>query len=194
MLDTLWWNNDDFYFLPGSINDVGYDANNNDPFRFNYPSIASCGRLQFRHHFFGFISCPLKHGQDFMCHVFHRYFSITFCWPLTFTSLYITFVCMKFLSITLNFSSKEDLVDKVLEHVADGFSRTSFTVWAKHSEDRDLKKWKQEWQVTRNLASPRIMRIPHQIITYINHSFSSLNLFNFQTANLQVSTFIHFEI
>ena len=121
-----------FHF--GSIN----DAYNNDPFRFNYPSIASCGRLQFRHHFFGFISCPLNHGQDFMCHVFHRYFSITFCWPLTFTSLYITFVCMKFLSSTLNFSSKEDLVDKVLEHVADGFSRTSFTVWAKHSEDREV--------------------------------------------------------
>jgi len=64
--------------------------------RFNYPSIASCGRLQFRHHFFGFISCPNACRQDFMCHVFH--------------------------------SSKEDLVDKVLEHVADGFSRTSFTV------------------------------------------------------------------
>ena len=50
---------------------VKYDAYD-DPLRFNYPSIASCGRLQFRHQFFGFISCPLNHGKDFMCHVFHR--------------------------------------------------------------------------------------------------------------------------
>ena len=56
-----------------------------------------------------------------MCHVFHR-------WILNQDK-----------ANTLNSSSKEDLVDKVLEHVADGFSRTSFTVWSKGNEEMDLK-------------------------------------------------------
>ena len=40
--------------------------------RFTFPSIASCGRLQVRPQFFGFISCPEGGGGDYMCHVFHR--------------------------------------------------------------------------------------------------------------------------
>ena len=58
----------------------------------------------------------------------------------------------------LIFSSKEDLVDKVLEHVADGFSRTSFTVWDKDNKDEDLKKTRMEFGSTTKITSTNLMQ------------------------------------
>ena len=67
-------------------------------FKFNYPQIASCGRLINKPNYFAFITAPDSGccQTGYMCHVFY--------------------------------GPREDNVRNLLSHISDGFQRTSFTV------------------------------------------------------------------
>ena len=96
---------------------------------------------------------------------------------------------MTVLSNTLHFSSKEDLVDKVLEHVADGFSRTSFTVWAKDNDAQISGIENKNDKLHAIWINRQESKNPHQIANKItNDSSILLKLFKFQREDLQVST------